>query len=485
MSDTKQAVAEPYSETLKRAEFLRREGRVEEAMRLANEHLNEHLEDPAALYLVGHALLESGKTGLAFSLYKQFLALRPNVPGGWNNLGRCYFETNKLDEAEMCFRRAIKIDPNDFIAYSNLGLIELNRCHPEKSIEWSQKSLDLSPTFSAAKHNLGLAHLMAQNWPEGWANYEASVGRNADRRERVYGDEPRWDGEKGKCVVAYGEQGLGDEISFASMVPDLVRDCRETVVECDVRLEGLFRRSFPQAHVYGTRYKEMIDWADKHKPEGRVAFGSLGKFYRKTAADFDGKPYLVADPERRIQWRALLDSLGPKPKVGIAWQGGILKTGKKWRSVTLDALMPVLKQDATFISLQYKHATAEIEALEQTHGIKIHHWPRAVEAKDYDETAALVAELDAVVSVTTAAIHLAGGLGVKAYVLTPMCPMWRYGLTGEQMPWYQSVELIRQQKAGNWHDPIAEAAYRLRNFLRSPHDHQHLRQPDDRACELA
>lgn len=260
----------------------------------------------------------------------------------------------------------------------------------------------------------------------------------------------------------------------------------EAVVECDQRLEGLFARSFPRAHVYGTRYKDVIDWADQHKPEARIAFGSLPKLYRNEDKDFPGEPYLVADPQRRIQWRALLDSISDKPKIGISWQGGINKTGKIRRSVSLEALLPVLRQDATFVSVQYKNAAEEVAQLEEMYGITVRHWPRAVEAKDYDETAALVAELDMVISVTTAVIHLSGGLGVPCIVLVPKQPMWRYGLKDEKMPWYKSISMIRQKKTSDWLDPINEAAYQLRNFIieRKNGDHQ-LHNIEDRSRRVA
>jgi ADP-heptose:LPS heptosyltransferase len=238
--------------------------------------------------------------------------------------------------------------------------------------------------------------------------------------------------------------------------------------------------------VYGTRFKDVIDWADKHEVEGRIAFGSLPKMYRNKDEDFSGEPYLVADPERRIQWRALLDSLGDKPKIGLSWQGGTVKTGRLRRSVSLESLSPVLRQEATFISLQYKNAAEEIEQMEEMYGIKVHHWPRAVEAKDYDETAALVAELDMVISVTTAVIHLAGGLGVPCTVLVPKHPMWRYGLTEETMPWYKSVKMIRQKKAADWLDPINEAAYQLRNFINERKDgNKQLHSIDGRSRRVA
>lgn len=446
------------------AEFLRANGRHEECMRICNEVLNEHLDNPEALFLIGHVLLDSGKHGLAHALYMQFLRLKPNIAQAWNNLGRSYNETNKLDEAERCFRRALKIEPKDGVAWSNLGLVHLNRCEPEEAIRTSEKALEINPNFMACRHNLGLAHLLKQNWKDGWENYEASIGSHADRRERVYSDEPRWDGAKGKCVIAYGEQGLGDEISFASCLPDFIADCSEAVIECDERLKGLLSRSFPNASVYGTRYSEVIDWADRHRLEGRVSFGSLPKHYRNRTEDFPGTPYLVADPERRVQWRALLDSLGPKKKIGISWQGGMNRTGKLRRSVSLEAMLPILRQDATFISLQYKNAVDDVRMMEEKFDIKIHHWQRAAEAHNYDETAALVAELDMVVSVTTSVIHLSGALGVPCVVLTPKHPRWFYGLSGDTVPWYKSVQLIRQKKAGDWLDPIHEAAVRVRTL---------------------
>ena len=452
-------------ELISEAEWLRRNGRIDECMRLCNEVLNEQYDQPEAIFLLGQCLLESGKNGFAHAMFMHFLQLRPNVGAGWNNLGRCYQDMHALDESERCFRRVLKLEPDDPIAHSNLGLVHLNRCEPEMTIKYSQKALEMNPEFKSCRHNLGLAQLMLGKWKEGWENYEASVGLNKDRRERAYNDEPRWDGTKDKVVIAYGEQGIGDEISFASCIPDFIKDCKDAVIECDARLQGLFARSFPKAYVYGTRYKEVIDWADNHKPDARVAFGSLPKFYRNEDKDFPGTPYLVADPERRTQWRALLDSLGDKPKIGLSWQGGINKTGKMRRSVSLEALLPVLRQDAIFVSVQYKNAAEEVKQIEEMYGITVHHWERAVEAKDYDETAALVAELDMVISVTTAVIHLSGALGVPCIVLTPKQPMWRYGLKDETMPWYKSVKMIRQKKSSDWLDPINEAAYQLRNFV--------------------
>lgn len=475
-------VTEQQARQLGHAEFLRRNGRPDECLRLLNETLNEKFDQPESIFMFALCMIDAGKIGLAHALLMQFLRLRPNISAGWNNLGRCYQEMHMLDEAERCFKRSLKLEEKDPVALQNLGLVHLERCEPTQAIDYTQRSLKINPDSHTARHNLGLAQLLDQRWGEGWINYEASVGYSIDRNERAYSNETRWDGTKGKVVIAYGEQGLGDEISFASCVPDLIKDCKETVIECDTRLAGLFKRSFPDAAVYGTRYQDVIDWMERHEIDHRVSFGSLPKYYRNKTEDFPGTPYLVADPERRIQWRALLDSLGDKPKIGLSWQGGINKTGKKRRSVTLESMLPILRQDATFISLQYKNSAEDIKLLDEKHGIQVHHWARAIEAKDYDETAALVAELDLVISVTTAVIHLSGALGIPALVLTPKHPRWFYGLQGETVPWYSSVKLIRQKKAADWLDPINEAAWRLRNFING--DRQ-LHSSDERSRRVA
>jgi len=240
----------------------------------------------------------------------------------------------------------------------------------------------------------------------------------------------------------------------------------KVIIECSAKLEGLLRRSFG-CPTYGTvLIKGGQRWPAEYPVDASVALGSLPGFYRNSDEAFPGTPYLVADPQRRIQWRALLDSLGDKPKVGLAWTGGIKRTGYSRRSLDLKDLMPILKQDATFVSLQYKDAP-EVDELRAA-GVDIHHWPHGVQSQDYDDTAALVAELDLVITVATAVVNLAGGLGKPCWVLTPKAPLWRFGLTGNAMPWYKSVRLYRQHAA--WLEVIAEVATDLRKFCMETKD---------------
>jgi hypothetical protein len=415
----------------------------DEALAVVGKSLNENPEDPIMHYMAGRIMIEKGWPGMAGPLALKSASISPKSWEAWNLLGKAQSDVWHLDDARESFRMALQLAPKQTAPLSNMALVDHLKGNPSKAVDLCQKVLSVEDCDNT-KHNMGMALLALRQWEPGWKFYEYGLGNHSSRKERIYQDpdEGRWDGTKGKTVVAYGEQGIGDEISFASTLPCLIRDCK-TVVECDSRLEGLFKRSFPEADVYGTRFRFGNAWPAKYKLDGRVAFSSLQKFYRSKDSDFDGKPYLVADPERRKQWKALLDDL-PGLKVGVAWTGGTPLNGKQQRSLSLDDLLPILSQKASFVSLEYRDPTADLADLRKRTGIKIHEWGRATRTQDYDDTAALVAELDLVISVTTAVIHLAGGLGKETWVMTHKTPMWRYGLEGD-MPWYSSVKLYRQK----------------------------------------
>lgn len=432
-------------------------GEIDEALRVANEVLNEDFNNPRALFIIGYVLLKAERFGLAYNINKIVTQMAPNRAEPWNNMGMCHQETLNLDDAERCFRQSLKIEPGSKAAMNNMALIYVNRGQPEAALQWSEKALKIDPAMKDAQDNKGLACLMLGKWAEGWKNWEASLG-GPQRREIVYGSEPRWDGSRGKTVVVYGEQGLGDEIAFASCIPDAIRDCKKVVIDCDHRLAGLFKRSFPQADVYGTRFQKEVGWPAKYQIDARCAMGGLPKFYRNRDEDFPRAPYLIPDPERRIQWKALLESLGPGMKIGFAYTGGLLSTGAKKRSLDLDQLLPLLKQEAHWVSLQYRDPP-DCEAFFRDHGIRLHHWRRGTQTDDYDDTAALVAELDLVITVTTTVVHLCGAIGTPCWVLTPKHPPWFFGLGREDMQWYSCVRLFRQKT--DWDEVVRRIAKEL------------------------
>lgn len=449
-----------YRKKLEELRHLSESGDYPEAMALANELLSDDFDDATALFFLGYCLLKTERYGLACNIFQRVAQMMPNKAEPWNNAGMCYQEVWNLTEAEKCFRKSLQLEPDDPAAMQNLALIYVNRCLPDEAMKWISRAEKITgePTW-VALDNKALALLMSGHWKEGWACYKATAGRDKNRQLRSYRtpEEPMWNGEKGKIVI-YPNQGLGDEIAFASCIPDAMEKA-EVIIDCDHRLEGLFRRSFPKAKVYGTRFKarhweEEIDYS--------IPNDCLPAMFRNSDAEFPGTPYLKADPERRLQWRAVFDTLR-KPVIGISWTGGNKHTGKQKRSLQLEQLEPLLRSvDATWVSLEYRERSEAIEAFTKKTGIQIHSWKRATQTDDYDDTAALVAELDLVVCVTTAMVHLCGALGKEAWVMVPNKPRWFYRLVGDSMPWYKSVKLFRQKNNEPWDGAIADVSKLLK-----------------------
>lgn len=421
-------------------------GDIDEGMRLACKALDEDFDDVAALYQVGYLMLQAERPGIAHTIMRRCAELKPERPEVWNNLARCHQECQEPKPAIAYLKQALAMKPDMPYALNNLGLIYINLGDPEKAVALCRKALNLQKDLPDALHNLGIAYLQLGIWHKAWHYYEFSHGKEKSRTERQYAENAgRWDGTKGQTVVAYGEQGIGDEISFASMIPDLIRDCKKVIIDCDPRLKGLFQRSFPEADVYGTRYQPDTPWAKNYPVDAQVIFGSLGGFYRTKESDFPGTPYLVADPERRLQWRALFDTL-PGRKIGLCWTGGLLHTGRKRRSFDVECFRSLIEANPndTFISLQYKE-TPDVK------GLPIKHYARGAQSQDMDDVAAMIAELDCVVTVTSATARFAGALGVKTYVLCSPTVLWFYGLRAKAHNiWHQSIKQFWRHPAETW-----------------------------------
>jgi ADP-heptose:LPS heptosyltransferase len=403
------------------------------------------------------------------------------------------------EAAELC-REAVARAPTHHLAQNNLAMLELAMGRVEEAIRRLRLSLSLCPDAKKIRLNLAFALHINEALPEAVETYREVLRRDpANREARKYlgmlllasGDfsafswdcyaahrlenfarelglpHREWDGTdpSGKSVLVYGHQGLGDEINFASCVPDLVARGARVTLACTPRLVALFRRSFPQVRVVPL---------DSELPalraagfEFQVPLGRLGRFFRLSVEDFPRREkYLSADERLVDRWRGVLTDLGTGLKIGISWRGGNPRGSGAFRSLPLRAWEPVLKlEGAHWVSLQYGDWHDERRAAEASLGAQIHHWQDAID--DYSETAALVSALDLVISVTTSVVHLAGALGKEAWVLLNARPHWRWGLQGDRMPWYASLRLFRQRAVGDWSTPVAALAAELRSLLDS------------------
>jgi hypothetical protein len=412
-------------------------GLHDEVLRIAEPMLFENPDDAAALFYVAYSLNERFHKEVAYLLMKRAVLLRPENEEMWQAMGHIADGMWRYDEALYCYTQAFTRNPNNHQNVASMASAFIGLGKPELAKIYAQRALELKPDDEVATVNLAFAKLTLEEWEDAWEGYDHMVGHKSMRRKKTAYTNPAkfWDGETRENVVIYGEQGIGDEIMFASCMHEAIKDTKHIVIDCHSKLEGLFKRSFPWCSVYGTRHEDAPSWMADEDIDSSCSIGTLPKFYRTSKESFPKKPFLVADRERKRMYRALLDGLGKGLKVGIAWSGGNNYGGL--RQLEPDRLQDLVESfpEIHWVSLQYKNTP--------TLGLPIHHWPYATETNDYDDTAALVDELDLIITVPQAVAHLAGALGKECWVMTPDASRWIYGRESEQHTWYGTVKLFR------------------------------------------
>lgn len=430
-----------------------------EAQRLLARALELGGEDARVYNALGAAHLLQDAVPEAVEHFRKALALDPRSAHTHSNMGYTLIrDLERFEEGAEHIRRAQQLAPDDADIACNRVMALHYTGHIDEALALAETLLARDPTLVEARVNRGLMLLTKRDFDRGWPDYEA---RKLSPRSKCVNNLPwpEWAGSPlaGRTIFVHSEQGIGDEIMFASCVPDLVAQGARCILECHPKLEKTFRRSFPQAEVVAKDGAYASAPTAPRVPDFKVAAGSLPLFFRRATADFSRQApgYLRADEARVAYWKARLASLPGRRKVGISWRGGLASTRRSLRSIPLREWLPILcVPDIDFVSVQYADPDGEVEALARGGEARIHHWPEAIE--DYDETAALVSALDLVVSVQTAIVHLCGALGRPVWALIPAAPEWRYGAEGTSTPWYASVRLVRQARLGAWR-PVIEA----------------------------
>lgn len=451
------AVARRSLDSYQQAADLGEAGKLEQGWKMTAAKLMDDPMDFKALVTGAYLMRRMGGLPQAYHFALTATRIRPQEPAAWVNLGHVASEMWLIDEAEHAYQTGLKYATGGHrqSLLVNLSALYIDNGRFLEAQEIAEDLLAKNPTHKNALANLGFCQLAQRHW-EGWKGYRHTIG--CDWRPRVrYNHEPEWDGTPGKTVALYADQGLGDELSFASMIPDAIDICRRVIIDCDDRLLGLFKRSFPKAKIYGTkRSKEDAKW-DKEdwNIDASLPLGQIGEYFRTTDASFPGTPYLVPCPDRVRLWKGFFT----KPAIGIAWSGGVARTNARNRKLDLKDFRCLFELDAHFVSLQYKDASKDIL------GTPVVQYPWATLTQDYDDTAALIASLDYVICVQTAVAHAAGALGIPATVLVPQATQWRYGNAHESIPWYRSLKVIRQENTGDWSAEIERAIEQVGTYL--------------------
>ena len=406
----------------------------------------------------GVSLQALGRHQAAVKAYRTAIRLKQDYREAYENMGVALQDLDDLDGAKEAYRRAIDINNASPIGHQNLGTLLNNLGQCQEAERHFDRALEHNPVFAEARWKRALVLLRQGRFEEGWAEYEWRFYANSFLKNNppVVASYPKWDGSPlaDKCLLITPEQGVGDEIMFASRFRDAIEQARTCYIACDGRLEPLFGRSFPGARVVPTGTAELgpVDY--------RVSAGSLGRHLGERQGP--GGAYLLPNAEVAAQWKERLASQNKRMNIGVSWTGGKERRAIAARTIPLDAWTGILdREDVNFINLQYGSHERELERFHARGRGRLESLDGVDPLKELDDFAALVASLDLVITIDNSTAHLAGALGTPVWVLLPCSADWRWLLDREDSVWYDSARLFRQAEPGakGW-QPVLERVAR-------------------------
>jgi tetratricopeptide (TPR) repeat protein len=499
------------------AMYLERMGHQHKALVTYERAYKLDPDDPELLINLGLTAWNLKLCEGAARMFSLYIAALPDSPLGYNNLGSILGDMGETDKAIETLRGAILRLPGEAILWNALATVLAEAGRVEESLIFYREAIRLDPEFARLYHNLGYAYQHLGMLPEALEAYDHAAKRAVDPLEiretthsrsicllgmgkleegfrgyeirandrfRAYVHHmlkaPVWKGEplRGKRLLVVGEQGLGDEIMFANVLPDLqdaVGPEGTLQIAVDSRLVPLFQRSFPEAEVGCYEDRTLLDKdGDKAlrfvpfatamgEPDYYTLMGSPLVYFRKRLEDFPHTASLIPDPQRTARYRAALKAKGGETLVGICWRSMMIDAKRAKYYSTLEQWGPLLKTAGVrFINLQYGECAAELEGVRALHGIAIESMEGLDLQNDIDGAAALSAAVDLVISAPTAAAAAAAAVGSETWFLTAGRTWPQLG-TGE-FPWYRKTRVFSPENFGDWDALMPRLAAELAAF---------------------
>ena len=394
------------------------------------------------------AMQATGKVEQAITIFHKAIEFNPTLPAIHLNLGGALYSLGRYEEAIAACKQALILKPDLAEAYFNMGLAYYDLGRMEEAAASFRQTLALHPEDAKAHASLGLALLSLGQFKEGWAEYEwRRQGGLRNVAPRSF-PQPEWHGEdfSGKTLLLYAEQGLGDTLQFMRFVPVVQARGGRVIVEVNPLLV-----SYLALH-YG---EDVIVPSGLPLPTFDIACPllSLPFILGLEEADFAASgPYLQADPELAADWE--VDLPAADVRVGIVWQGNPAFQGDGTRSLPVHFFIPLAYMpEVSLVSLQKHHGVGQSLTLPEE---LLTDLGEEFQEGDFQDTAAILASLDLVITADTSVAHLAGALGKPVWVLLPYVPDWRWMHTRSDSPWYPSMRLFRQKSPGDWGPVQAE-----------------------------
>jgi tetratricopeptide (TPR) repeat protein len=434
--------------------------RRDEAMQSYDRALALDSDDLSTLKDRGTALLFADRNEEALASFDRALTLKPDDIYFMYKRGTALANLDRYEDALACFDQALAVDPELVDALDERGnaLAALHRA--AEAIASFDRALAIKPDTAQAHWSRAGALLREGDYEQGWKEYEWrwKLPRFAGPREFR---QPQWFGEEpiaGKTILLHAEQGFGDTIHFLRYVPLLAARGATVIVEVQTALTSLASPIEGASRVLG-RGEELPSF-DLHCP-----LLSLPLAFKTRLESIPAQtPYLSAAPERVAAWRERLPK-SDKPRIGVAWAGNPEFVADRTRSIGLRPLMPLFSMPGVQLIGIQKDLRAGDEEILREHPELIH---LGNQLADFCDTAAIMSQLDLIISSDTAVVHLAGALGRPVWILLEFLPEWRWMLNREDSPWYPSARLFRQSEAGDWQSVVARVADELRRQQVAP-----------------
>jgi len=406
---------------------------------------------------LGNALAKTHRPGQAEATLRRALELSPDLAEAHSSLAYALVGLGRLDEAAAECRRAAALAPDSATFHDYLGNVFRQMLLTDDALAAYRRAVSLDPAFDDAHHDLAGLLLLRGDYAEGWEEHEWRFKSEVPHRPFP---QPRWRGEDlaGRRLLVWGEQGIGDELAFFAILPELVAGGADVVVECDPRLVPLLARSLPQVEAaVRTDPPDARLLADDIDVQAPVV--SAVALLRPSRSGFRPlPPYLTADAAVTADLRR---DYGPGPLVGISWWTRHPKLERSF-SIPLADWRPILDVPGfRFVSLQYGAGRAEIAAA----GFDLIDDITVDPLTDLDRFAAQVAAMDLVISIDNSTVSMACVLGRPVWDLLAFVPDWRMGASGADSPWHPTLRLFRQPAPGAWAPVVAEVAADLRRFV--------------------
>jgi tetratricopeptide (TPR) repeat protein len=448
--------------------------------------------NPAQYLEYANALREAGLYEHALRIYRLIVQLDPSNLAAWNNLGITLQDGGNLAEATDAFRNALAADPSNAVVMNNLGFALLEQGNARQAEEILRRGIASDPSIPDLHNNLGnalkergaledakkeyrnaiaqrsgfpqahwnLAQVLLQTGEltEGWLEYESRWLRADFTSPRRNFRQPEWAGENltGRTLLVHSEQGFGDALHFVRYVPMIALRGATVVLECHPELERLFSRIPGVAAVVA--HGSVLPEFDMHVP-----MMSLPRIFGTTLTSIPtGIPYLSVAPEELASCRSRLGIQSAMLHVGFTWSGMRHLKALLHRACPLDNLMSIFNvRDVEFYSLQKSPSASDVSRLRGLPTVR----ELSGQLNDFADTAAVISNLDLVISVDTSVAHLAGALGIPTWVLLPQNADWRWLIERTDSPWYPTMRLFRQRSLGEWKDVLESVGSALGEYL--------------------